>query len=727
MQSQMIGQTLGHYQILEKLGAGGMGEVYLAEDLELGRKIALKVLPESMARNPERLHRFEREAKTLASLYHPNIVTIHSVESADDLQFLTMELLDGKTLSQAIPRTGLSLPEFFDIGIPLADALAAAHDRGVIHRDLKPGNVMVTNRGIVKVLDFGLAKHTRSAELSFDPEAPTEPLTGEGRVLGTVPYMSPEQLRGKPLDHRSDIFSMGIILYQMATGDRPFKGSTSAEVHSSILRDEPPPVDDLNAEVPHDVARVVGLCLEKDPDHRLQSAKDVRNELSVLRQEISTGISGSRPAFSEPSKHTSALGWYLLGAVMLALAVYGGWQLAGRGLDEDPIATIGPEAQELLDQAELLEVRDTREGLEMAEDRLRRALVLEPDHPIVQARLASLLNDLQEEQPDPDRPDEIQRLAESAIETDSHSVEAWEALGNLALYRGELDVAMDAADRLLELEPDNPAGFNLRGHIRIAENRVDEGLADLRQAVSMAGTDMKPRLALAYSLWKLGRNNEAAGEFEKVLRYNPDSPSALNNLGAIYGQQGRFLDAIPLFKNLLELNDDADAAHNLANCYFYSDRLDEALGAYQQVLEIDPHNTYAPHGIADTYDKLGDPDQASVYYEMAIEAYDRYLEMAEADAQMLGFRAVCAAKLRRDAEAIANIESAKNLTADSGDLLFNAAQVYAITGNRGEALAHIRLAIEAGYPRQEFERDLAFVDYRDDPEFRSLLETATSP
>jgi len=722
----LIGRTLGHYRIVEKIGEGGMGEVYLAEDLDLDRKIALKVLPESMARDPERLARFKREAKTLASLNHPNIVTIHSVESKDGLEFLTMELLKGKTLTHYIPAGGVTLQDFFDVGIALADALAAAHDQGVIHRDLKPGNVIVTDQRIVKVLDFGLAKHIGAGSTSIGPEAPTEPLTAEGRILGTIPYMSPEQLQGKLIDQRTDIFSLGIILHQMATGERPFKGDTSAEVCSSILRDVPTAVDNLNADVPHDVARVVGLCLEKDPDHRLQSAKDVRNELSVVRQEISTGVSRSRAAILEPSKRTFALGWHLLGLVLVLIGVYAAWQLvARRGFDRDPVA-IGPDAQALLDQAELNKLRATRESLEQAEDRLRRALLLEPDHPVVQVRLAALLNTLQNEQPIPARQVEIQHLAESALETDPDNLEAWVALGYNAIRRGDLDIASEAAKKAIRIGPSSHKGFTLRGRIRIAQGRVDEGLADLHQGVDLAGTDMTARLALAYSLWKLGRSNEAASEYEKVLRYNPDSPSALVNLGAIYGQQGRLLDAIPLFRHLLELSEDVDAAQNLANCYLYSDRFDEALNAYLRVLKIDPDNSYAPHGLAETYEKLGDHEQAQRFYEQAVKSYDRYLEAAGDDYQMLGYRAVCAAKLGRDTEAVANIQKAERLAPHSGQILFNAAQVYAILGRRDEALTLTRQAIEAGYARQEFERDLAFTDYREDPEFKLVLETAVS-
>ena len=269
----MIGQTIGHYRIEEKLGAGGMGEVYLAEDLNLERWVALKVLPREMADNQERLSRFRREAKTLASLSHPSIVTIYSVEHADGVHFLTMERLRGRTLRDLIPKGGVNIREFFEITIPLADALAAAHDQGVIHRDLKPSNVFVTDTDTVKVLDFGLAKIQSSGVQEVDTHGPTEILTGEGRVLGTVPYMSPEQLKGKAIDHRSDIFSLGIVLYQLATGDLPFTGGSSVEVQSSIMRDTPTTVDALRSEIPHHLGRIVAACLEKDPERDISRLK----------------------------------------------------------------------------------------------------------------------------------------------------------------------------------------------------------------------------------------------------------------------------------------------------------------------------------------------------------------------------------------------------------------------------------------------------------------------
>jgi len=270
------GSTLGHYRVLEKLGAGGMGEVYRATDTRLGRDIALKVLSPEMAARPERLERFRREAKALAALDHPSIVTVHSVEDVGGIHFLTMQLVDGRSLDRAIPPEGLPAARIVDIATHLADALAAAHEKGIVHRDLKPANVMLTEGGRVKVLDFGLAKVAGDSEDAGDQ---TDLQTRDGMVMGTVPYMSPEQITGRTVDHRTDIFSLGVILYEMAAGRRPFSGASSAETTSAILRDTPTPLGDIRGDLPGDLVRITRRCLEKGANQRMQSARDVCNEL----------------------------------------------------------------------------------------------------------------------------------------------------------------------------------------------------------------------------------------------------------------------------------------------------------------------------------------------------------------------------------------------------------------------------------------------------------------
>jgi len=286
----LIGKSLIHYQITGLLGKGGMGEVYRARDTKLDRDVALKVLPAAVAADPALLERFKREAKTVASLNHPHIVTLYSVEEEAGVRFLTMELVEGQGLDQFLTEQGLPLAQVFDIGIAIADALVAAEEKGIVHRDLKPANVMLTRDGRVKVLDFGLAK---LAEKSASDQAVTQAarITSESAVVGTVPYMSPEQLRGRHVDHRSDIFSLGVLLYEIATGRRPFSGATNTDVMVSILRDTPLPLTEMNPDLPHQLGRIVAKCLEKEPEERYQSAKDIRNELRGLRRQVASGAS----------------------------------------------------------------------------------------------------------------------------------------------------------------------------------------------------------------------------------------------------------------------------------------------------------------------------------------------------------------------------------------------------------------------------------------------------
>jgi TolB-like protein/Flp pilus assembly protein TadD len=286
----MLGRQIGHYRLLEQLGAGGMGEVYRAEDYRLHRLVALKILSPEHADQPRSVQRFRREARSVAALNHPNIVTVHSVEESDGLHFLTMELVEGKTLTERIPPDGLPLRELLDIALPLADALAAAHAQGIVHRDLKPDNVMVGRDGRVKILDFGIAKGPLDHRTTLNDGETAETLIGLGPAAGTPHYMAPEQILHDPVDPRTDLFAFGIILYQMATGRHPFRRRRSGETFASILRDTPPPPSHLNPRVPAELDALVASCLEKDVARRIPSAAALRARLHAL----SAGRSAAR-------------------------------------------------------------------------------------------------------------------------------------------------------------------------------------------------------------------------------------------------------------------------------------------------------------------------------------------------------------------------------------------------------------------------------------------------
>jgi serine/threonine protein kinase len=332
----MVGTVISHYRVIEKLGGGGMGVVYEAEDTRLGRPVALKVLPEYVPRDPQTLERFRREVRLASALNHPNICTVHDVAEYQGQPVLVMERLSGCTLKHRLGGKPLPVEKVLELGIQITDGLAAAHAKGIVHRDIKPANIFITDRGQAKILDFGLAKITglpavRERTLAVGETGSTtellpELLTSPGVALGTSAYMSPEQARGDELDARTDLFSFGIVLYELTTGKMPFQGKTSGAVMGAILHDTPVPPSQINPELPLKLEEIISKALEKDPDVRYQNASDIRTDLKRLKRDTESGGSvvpkadlASAPRVAR--KRTFAFWYALIVSAVLLIAV----------------------------------------------------------------------------------------------------------------------------------------------------------------------------------------------------------------------------------------------------------------------------------------------------------------------------------------------------------------------------------------------------------------------
>src|ERR1700730_7106610 len=289
----MIGRTVSHYLITMKLGSGGMGVVYEAEDNTLGRRVALKFLPSELAQDASLIERFQREARAASALNHPGICTVYAIDQHEGQHFIAMELLDGETLADRIHRGPIDLSELLELGIQIADALESAHSKGIVHRDIKPTNIFVNSRHQAKILDFGLAKIDLGRSGTRQSNAPTtaraDELTGAGTTIGTISYMSPEQARAQLTEARTDLFSLGAVLYQMATGTLPFPGETSAVIFYGILNRDPAPVQQLNPKLPQELGRILSKALEKDRNFRYQSATDLKTDLLRLKRDVESG------------------------------------------------------------------------------------------------------------------------------------------------------------------------------------------------------------------------------------------------------------------------------------------------------------------------------------------------------------------------------------------------------------------------------------------------------
>ncbi len=713
----MIGKTLSHYKILEKLGSGGMGEVFLAEDVTLDREVALKILPAAMAADPGRLERFQREARAIAALNHPNIVTIHSVEEVEGVRFLTMERVEGESLETRVVRGGMPFKEFMEIARPLVEALCAAHEKGITHRDLKPANIMVTEDGRLKVLDFGLAKLTEDRTPQEITDIKTQALTQEGMVLGTVPYMSPEQLQGRQADGRSDIFSLGILFYELLTGHRPFKGETSADLISSILRDDPRPVHEVNVQLPNHLGRIIRRCLKKEPGERFQTTRDLLNELRDLKEEIAAAQETATNSVAvlpfanmspdpEQEYFCEGIAEELINGLgriknLRVASRTSAFQFKGSKFDIREIGerlnvskvvegSVRKAGNQLRITAQLVNVSD---GYRLWSERYDRKM---EDIFAIQDEIAESIVKALEVTLSPKERRAIQNVA-------TRDVEAYDFYlrGRKYFYefdRKNWDLARQMYERAIKLDPSYALAY--------------AGIADCWSFLFMyAGSSERER-------------NLADEASRKALALDPDLAEAHASRGLVLSLLGKHDEAGEHFENATRLNP------KLYEAYYFHARASVAQGKfakaarlYEQAIEVRPEDYQVPLLLPQVYKSLGREEDAAEAHRRGLIAAERHLELNPEDVRALYLGGGALVETGQEEKGLAWVKKAVDLAPHETGLLYNVACIYSTLARKDEALDYLERAVKAGYNHVAWiENDSDFDPVRDDPRFVALLQ-----
>ncbi len=708
--------VLGNYRLIEQLGEGGMGVVWKALDLKLDRDVAVKFLPEGAVGDPERRAFFEREAKAVAALSHPNIVTIYAVAEAEGTTFFTMELVEGQPLSKLIEPGGVSLDRFLEIALPLTGAVAAAHARGIVHRDLKPQNIMLDTTGTLKILDFGLARILLPLPrvLGRDEDSTA---TLDSDFAGTIAYMSPEQLRSQPLDHRTDIFSLGVVLFEWATGRLPFGGATGPERIAAVLKDEPFSAAEFNARLPRQIDRILRHCLEKEPRYRMASARDLREELESLSLAGAEAGGAEVPSiavlpFADMSREKDQ-GYFCDGIaeeIINAFCRIQGLRVASRtGSFQFKDTATG-----LREIGHTLHVDSILEGsVRKSENRLRITVQL-----IDAARGFHLwsesydreLHDVFAIQQEIARnvvrslrvtlsPQEKGALA--AVPTSHVQAYDYYLRGRSFYYRygrHDIEFALQLFSRAIELDPEYGlahAGLaDCWSYIYLYSERKDavrlQAEAAGRRAVELAPESAQTQASMAVALSLGSHKEEAQAAFEKAIRLDP----TLFEAWYFYARQA-----------------------------FAGGDMPKAASLYEEAMRVRPEDYYSPLLVAQVYQELGRPGDARAARERGVALVEKHIDLHPDDARALYMGANGLVALGEKDKGLDWARRARRIDPDDPMLLYNLGCIHALAGDLEDAIDCLERAASGGLLQKGwYEHDGDLEPVRSHPRFKALLE-----
>lgn len=695
------GHRIAHYEIESKIGEGGMGAVYRATDLNLERTVALKVMSRAKITS-EDTKRFAREARSASALNHPNIVTIYEYGSDSGIDYIAMECVDGEPLNKLLAnarhnRTPIPTETLLRYARQVASGLETAHAAGIVHRDLKPGNIIITKGGAAKILDFGLAK--REVQIASDVSTVTA-LTIAGAVLGTPAYMSPEQAMGDTGDQRADVFSFGVLLYEMLAGARPFAGADTPSTLRQILYKEPEPVIKHNPAAPAPIVALIADCLKKDREERLSSMTEV-----IARLDAAAPAPGRRFDFR----------YAAIAVIVAGAGVYWSGALRPGGEQSKTPREWFETGQKLADRL------DRAQDLAGAIEAFEKAIEGDPKFAPAYAALGELYAEQIQVSADRTRAGQAFDVARKAVDLEPYLASAHSALGAALVNSGKVDDGIAELIRARTLDPRNAMALSNLGLALQRKGDFEAAEARLKESVALRPVSLiRHRLALFYQ--RRGRYAEAAAELREIVRIVPDHASAYVNLGAVLHLMGKDEEAAAAFQRSLEIAPTARGYTNLGTLLFYMGRYSESTGAFEKAVELDATRYVIWGNLADAYRWTpGLRTKSLEKYAEAIRIARKRLEASPKDGAV---RSSLAAYLAKSGDKPGALREAAALDAEAlknPSVLFKLVLVHEITGDRAKATQLMGKALAAGHPVSEFENEPEFLQMRKSPQYREIL------